>query len=158
MGETGNMKLAGISGYDWLTGAVVTAVGAYVVIQSSAYQVGSASSMGPGYFPMLWGILLVIFGLAIIVVEGRRGGEAIQVAPQFRALVFVSLGLTSFAVLIERAGLIPSVFATVILCCFANREIRPLPAVALAAAAAILASAIFVWGLKIPMDLLRWRW
>jgi hypothetical protein len=150
------MKVLGIGGYDWLTGGIVTAIGVFVVARSVTYQVGSASHMGPGYFPLVSGILVIIFGLAIIFVEGRRAVEGVNVQPQFRALVFISLGLASFAALIERAGLVPAVMATTILCCLANKSIRPPTAVALAVVAAALASAIFVWGLRMPMDLIEW--
>jgi hypothetical protein len=150
------MRVLGIGGYDWLTGGIVTAIGVFVVARSATYQVGSASHMGPGYFPLVSGILVIIFGLAIIFVEGRRAVEGVNVQPQFRALVFISLGLASFAALIERTGLVPAVMATTILCCLANKSIRPLTAVALAVVAAALASAIFVWGLRMPMDLIEW--
>jgi hypothetical protein len=150
------MRIAGIGGYDWLTGGVVTAIGAYVVWKASTYPVGSASQMGPGYFPLLFGILLVVFGIAIIVVEGRRAEGAVGVQVQVRSLIFISLGLASFGVLIERAGLVPAVMATTILCCFANKETRPLTAIVLAIVAAALASAIFVWGLRMPMNLFTW--
>lgn len=151
------MKIAGIRGYDWLTGGVVAAIGLYVATRAYTYEVGSASHMGPGYMPMAAGMLLIIFGAAIIFIEGRRtADEEIVIQPQWRSLIFICLSLASFAALIESAGLVPAVFATVILSCLANKNIRLLPAIALAVFAVVFIAVVFVWALQIPVNLITW--
>jgi hypothetical protein len=51
---------------DFFAGLMFLVVGALFAIGAQKYNVGSAARMGPGYFPMLLGILLGILGAGII--------------------------------------------------------------------------------------------
>jgi hypothetical protein len=51
---------------DFFAGLMFLVVGGLFAIGAQKYNVGSAARMGPGYFPMLLGILLAILGAAII--------------------------------------------------------------------------------------------
>ncbi len=52
---------------DFFAGLMFLVVGALFAIGSTNYNVGNAARMGPGYFPMLLGILLAVLGVAIIL-------------------------------------------------------------------------------------------
>jgi hypothetical protein len=49
-------------------------VGMTFAIGATGYEVGSASRMGPGYFPLLLGVLLGLLGTAITVKSFTAGG------------------------------------------------------------------------------------
>ncbi len=51
---------------DFFAGLMFLVVGAAFALGARSYTVGSAARMGPGYFPMLLGILLAVLGLAIV--------------------------------------------------------------------------------------------
>jgi Tripartite tricarboxylate transporter TctB family len=51
---------------DFFAGLMFLVVGGLFAIGAQKYNVGSAARMGPGYFPMLLGILLAVLGAAII--------------------------------------------------------------------------------------------
>jgi hypothetical protein len=51
---------------DFFAGIMFLVIGALFAIGAQKYNVGSAARMGPGYFPMLLGILLAVLGAAII--------------------------------------------------------------------------------------------
>ena len=51
---------------DFFSGLLFTAVGAAFAWGATNYSVGTGARMGPGYFPMLLGILLAVLGAAII--------------------------------------------------------------------------------------------
>jgi uncharacterized membrane protein YhhN len=52
---------------DFFSGLVFCAVGGAFAWGATGYEVGSAAQMGPGYFPLMLGVLLVILGAAITV-------------------------------------------------------------------------------------------
>jgi hypothetical protein len=62
---------------DLLAGGTFMAVGLAFAVASSRYELGSALQMGPGYYPLVLGVLLVALG-AGVAVEGlfrRRGSR-----------------------------------------------------------------------------------
>ena len=54
---------------------MLIAIGAAAMFIARNYPFGTALRMGPGYFPMLLGGLLILFGLAILA-SGLRDGRA----------------------------------------------------------------------------------
>jgi hypothetical protein len=51
---------------DFFSGLMFLVVGALFAFGATKYNVGSAARMGPGYFPLLLGILLAVLGAGII--------------------------------------------------------------------------------------------
>ncbi len=51
---------------DFFAGLMFLVVGALFALGATKYNVGSAARMGPGYFPLLLGILLAVLGAGII--------------------------------------------------------------------------------------------
>ena len=107
---------------DFVSGLMFTTTGAAFAWNSALfYDIGSASQMGPGYFPLVLGLVLVLLGGFImffsLVVETPDGGVIGEVA--WRPLVCIlaanllfgallggmpSIGLPSF-------GLVVAIFA-----------------------------------------------
>lgn len=52
---------------DFFSGLMFLVVGALFAVGAMKYNVGGAARMGPGYFPLLLGILLAVLGAGIIV-------------------------------------------------------------------------------------------
>ena len=50
---------------DFFSGLLFMGVGIAFVSGAATYKVGVADNMGPGYFPLMLGILMVILGIAI---------------------------------------------------------------------------------------------
>jgi hypothetical protein len=65
---------------DFFGGLLFTVVGGAFAYGASTYQVGNAARMGPGYFPLLLGIILALMGAAVILqslVSGKPDGDPI---------------------------------------------------------------------------------
>jgi Tripartite tricarboxylate transporter TctB family len=64
---------------DFFSGLMFTVVGAAFAWGATTYSVGEGARMGPGYFPLMLGILLAILGAAImftaLVVETPDGDK-----------------------------------------------------------------------------------
>lgn len=65
---------------DFASGVMFMVVGAAFAWGATKYNLGTGARMGPGYFPLMLGVLLAIFGLVItfnaLVIE-RVGGDKI---------------------------------------------------------------------------------
>ena len=89
---------------DRLSGAFLVLVGLFVVWERRVLPLGTASYPGPGYFPLLLAILLIIFGVILIVRgKGARLLSSVDWSEAPHALAI--LGCCFFtALLIERIG------------------------------------------------------
>ena len=56
---------------DRVSGAFLTLLGLFVVWERRVLPLGTASHPGPGYFPLLLAILLIVLG-AILIVRGKE--------------------------------------------------------------------------------------
>lgn len=57
---------------DVLAGLCLAALGAYIALQSLAWQVLGPSGPGPGFFPLIYGTLMVGLSLALVVRAASR--------------------------------------------------------------------------------------
>ncbi|TAF72848.1 MAG: tripartite tricarboxylate transporter TctB family protein, partial [Curvibacter sp.] len=64
---------------DFFSGLMFMGVGVAFAWGASTYSIGSGARMGPGYFPLVLGVLLAILGIAItftaLVVETEDGDK-----------------------------------------------------------------------------------
>jgi hypothetical protein len=93
---------------DFLSGLMFMGIGVAFAWGATTYNVGSGARMGPGYFPLMLGVLMAILGTAItfksLVVETEGGDKMGKWA--FKPLVFIIMANLIFGVLL--AGL-PSI-------------------------------------------------
>ena len=52
---------------DFFSGLMFIVVGAAFALGASSYSIGTGARMGPGYFPLILGVLLAVLGCAIAV-------------------------------------------------------------------------------------------
>ena len=93
---------------DFFSGLMFMGVGAAFAWGATTYNVGSGARMGPGYFPVMLGVLMVILGSVILfkslAVEAPGGDKIGKWA--WKPLVFIILANLSFGVLL---GGLPSI-------------------------------------------------
>ena len=93
---------------DFYSGLLFMTVGVGFAWGATSYKIGDASRMGPGYFPLLLGILLAIVGLVVmllsLVVETEDGDPVGAIA--WKPLFFIILSNLTFGVLL---GGLPSI-------------------------------------------------
>jgi hypothetical protein len=138
---------------DFWTGLIYLAVGATVIFIARNYSVGTASRMGPGYFPLALSGLLIVFGLVAVVRSFIVPGGPIG-AFAWKPLVLV-LGATAlFGALISTLGLVIALLALVLVSAAASEKFRFDWRAALGLAALVVFCAlVFVKGLGVPMPL-----
>ncbi len=106
---------------DFFAGLMFIAIGVAFAWGATNYNVGSAARMGPGYFPLLLGVLLVFIGGALafkaMVVKTESGDRIGQWA--WKPLFFIIGANITFGILLaglpsidlSAAGLIVGIYA-----------------------------------------------
>lgn len=137
---------------DIAAGLVFAAAGIAGLALGREYEFGVARAMGPGYLPtvLCWG--LIGCGLLIAAKGAMESGEPLT-RFHLRPLLLVLASVGIFAINIERVGLFIAVVATALLSSFASRDVRVKEVIALAALLAAISSAVFVYGLSLPISI-----
>jgi hypothetical protein len=105
-----------------LSGIALFALGLFVIWEALSYDFGSASRMGPGFLPTVLGIVVAVTGVVLAVLNDDRDEPVTPVA--WRIAVLIVGAVLAFAVLIDRAGLVPATAGLVFLSGMADEDLR----------------------------------
>lgn len=139
-----------------LSGLLLAALGVFEFAVSLQYDTGTMNRMGPGYFPKLLAVGLVIVGAMLIAGSIGKAVSPIRDV-NWRALLFFTAAFVAFGVLLNVAGLIVAAAVLVALSAFGGRDVRPLEVLAMVIGFTAAAVLIFVVGLGLSMPLHPWR-
>lgn len=140
---------------DFWTGAMFTTLGVAAVVVAGNYPMGTATRMGPAYFPTIVGAVLAVIGLIALVRSFLQPGEPIK-GFAVRPLVLVLGATVLFAVLVRSAGLVVALIVLVMVSAFASAMFRWVPSLALAIGLAVFSVVVFVKALGLPIPALGW--
>ncbi|MDB5889490.1 MAG: tripartite tricarboxylate transporter TctB family protein [Polaromonas sp.] len=115
---------------DFFSGLMFMAIGSAFAWGASTYNVGTGARMGPGYFPLLLGVLLAVIGVVIVftslVVETEGGAKIGKWA--WKPLFFIIASNVVFGILlagiprfnIPAMGLIVAIYALIFIASMAE--------------------------------------
>ena len=144
---------------DFFAGLMFTIAGVSFAWGATHYTIGSGARMGPGYFPLMLGILLAILGLVVVfgalVVETEDGEPVGAIA--WRPLGFIIGSNILFGVLlagvpklgIPAFGLIVAIYGLTFVAALAGDEFKAKEVAILATVLAIGSYLAFVVLLKL---------
>ena len=144
---------------DFFAGLMFLTVGAAFAWGATSYNIGEGARMGPGYFPLMLGILLAVLGLAVIfeslVVETEDGEPIGKIA--WKPLGYIIGANLAFGLLlgglpkfgIPAMGLIAAIYALVFIASLAGDRFLPKEVAILATILAVFSYFAFVWLLKL---------
>lgn len=137
---------------DVIAAIVTVGVGLFIILEASSYKLGSLTSMGPGYFPTILGWIMV--GLAVLILMTSRPVDlpSLPGRSELRGMLFVAASFGSFALTIERFGMVAAVMLTVFLASLANERNTLLAAFVLGLGSAALCALIFRVGLGLQIE------
>ena len=138
---------------DLAAGAVFTGFGLAFAITSLTYEVGTPLRMGPGFFPLVLGGVLVVLGVAIAIAGFLAGGSSDIGPVPWRALLLLTAAILFFGFTVRDLGLVPALFVSVLLAGLAGRSARVVPAVVIAVSLTALSVLIFVYALQLRLEL-----
>ena len=137
---------------DLVAGLLFIAAGIAAIAIAANYTLGTAARMGPGYFPRVLGMLLIVLGAILGARSLRLSGPPLP-GWKWRP-VLVTLGsVVMFGLIVNHAGLVVSTILLIVMASAASHEFRPREAVISGIALAALAVGVFVIGLKLQIGI-----
>jgi hypothetical protein len=143
----------------FFSGLLFTVVGAAFAYGATSYSIGTGARMGPGYFPLLLGVILAVLGAIILfkslVVETPDGDLVGAFA--WRPLVFIIAGNLLFGILLgglpkfglPAMGLIVAIYGTTIVVSMAGEQFKLKEVLVLGTILSIMSYAAFIMLLKL---------
>lgn len=135
---------------DFHAGLLFVAFGLVALVIAQTYPLGTAARMGPGYFPRLLGILLVVLG-AFQSLIGWRSKSELQQEWHWQPLFILLASVALFILITPWLGLIAAGLALVFLSSAASREFRWREALIVGTLQGVAAAVLFVYGLGLPL-------
>jgi hypothetical protein len=135
---------------DFYAGLLFMAIGLADLVIVRSYPLGTASRMGPGYFPRILGILLLGLGALLSLRGFRFGGEAMP-RWQWRPLSIVLLSVLFWGLTAQGLGLVVASLALVFVSSVASKEFGWREALLSGAIQAAAMTALFIYGLGVPL-------
>ena len=146
------MKMKIKSPKDFWAGLMFSALGLFFLIVARNYRMGSATSMGPAYFPIVLGGLMAVLGGIVFLQSFVVRGEKVS-AISFRQIFFIVLSLLVFGYLLKPIGMVIALALLVVVSAFAGHEFKLKEVLLLSAALIILSVLVFVKGLGLSFPL-----
>jgi hypothetical protein len=150
---------------EFYAGGLMALIGLGTVLEAWTYDVGSLTEMGPGFLPLILGIVLIFISVLIALGAGQAGDAAGALAEpahmaigqfDWRGGIAIIIGVMAFIVFGALAGLIPATFACVFISALGDRTSTPRSAALLALCVTVLGCGLFSFVLKVPFPLIRW--
>lgn len=144
---------------DLFGGALLILLGMGAVYAGMAYRLGTLSHMGPGFFPVTVGVLLIAVGILIMLASkspDAAEAAAVRRSLEWRAWALICIGIVAFVVLGRYGGLMPASFAIVFISALGDRDNTWISALILAVAMAAVTAVVFYWLLQLQLPLFTW--
>ena len=137
---------------DLVAGLMFIAVGILAIVIASNYTLGTAARMGPGYFPRILGILMIVLGAIIALRSLRLAGPPLP-GWKWRPVLVVLGSVVVFGMVVNWLGLVVSTILLIVMSSAASTEFRPKEAAISGVLLAALAVGVFVIGLKLQIGI-----
>ena len=135
---------------DFCAGALFIAIGIATIALGSAYTLGTAARMGPGYFPRMLGMLLVVLG-AILAARSFKVSGTRFAAFRWRPALIVLGSVVLFGAIVRPLGVALSTVILIVAASAASHEFRPRESLVAGLLLAALAVGVFVVGLQLQL-------
>lgn len=125
---------------------------AWIVMRPGGLSLGTARSMGPGYFPLMVSMILAALGLIMIVTSFGRGTGEIQLV-SLRSISLVLLAPIVFGLVVRPLGFIVAVASIVMISAWASHRMTLKWAVLTTIGMTAFSVFLFYYMLKMPVTL-----
>lgn len=151
--------------------ALLLVLGLGTVMQSMEYTIGSASRMGPGYFPLMLGVLLIAFGVMIFILpddgqelallDGMEDEEedaqpSLSLSEKFRPWIAIVSSMLLFILVGKYGGLVPATFVLIVVAALGDKANSIKSAIFLGIGVTLAAVGLFHYGLQLQFPLFTW--
>jgi hypothetical protein len=144
---------------EFYAGGLMILIGLGAALEGQNYNIGTMRQMGPGFFPVALGIILVLVGIMIAGAGVTGGAEESETAlpgkPDWRGWLCIVAGPLLFILFGKFAGLGPATFACVFVSALGDRTSTWKSAFVLALAITVFGIGLFAFVLKVPFPILK---
>jgi putative tricarboxylic transport membrane protein len=146
---------------DYYAGALMILLGLVAAHDGAKHDIGTLRQMGPGYFPIALGVLLIFLGI-LIAGNAAAGGspaedeDAAPLRSEWRGWACIIAGPALFILLGRYGGMLPAIFACVFVSALGDRNTTLKSVTVLSACVTVFGVLLFHFLLKLPMPLLGW--
>ena len=137
---------------DFGAGVLFIAIGLGGLIFAHDLEFGSSRNMGPGYFPTILSVLIVIIGLVVALKSVTIEGPEIEEI-RLRPLLVLVVTMLLFGLLIKVAGLIVTGTLITILAAYAQPGVRVRETIIFALVLTAFITVVFVYALGQPLPI-----
>jgi putative tricarboxylic transport membrane protein len=145
---------------DYYAGGLMTLIGVGAVLEARHYNIGTLFHMGPGFFPIILGVVMTCLGILIAGVAAMATAvdddQLIIPKPEWRAWACILAGPILFIILGNLGGLIPATFACVFVSAIGDRDSTWMSAFILAVG--VTACGVLLFSYLLQVSLPMWRW
>ncbi len=131
---------------DFFSGLLFIAFGLITIIVAQDYKFGTAVRMGPGYFPMVLGWIMVALGALTSLRSLWLDGPPIP-KMALRPILMVTLGVLAFGALIDPLGLVVATLALFVISALGGDEFKIKEILLLFVLLTAVSVGLFVYGL-----------
>jgi Tripartite tricarboxylate transporter TctB family len=135
---------------DFCAGLFFIGIAALFIALATQYRFGEAHRMGPGYFPIVVGAILMGLGAIVAVSSLAFEGPPVERFAA-RPLLVTILAVVLFGVTLDYLGLAAAIAVLVMVGAFAERRPHIGVSAALACLLILFSVAAFVWVLGLPL-------
>lgn len=145
---------------DFYAGSLTVLLGAAVALDSTTYDLGTMTHMGPGMFPLMLGIVLTFVGVLIFgTALATPLGDDEHILPkqkEWRGWFCILAGPILFIIFGEFFGMAPATFVCVFVSGLGDRTSTLKSSLALAAGVTFFGCLLFSYLLQLPFPIFRW--
>lgn len=142
---------------DFLSGLMFVAFGLGALYVGQHLAVGTPVRMGPGYVPRMLSFIMLALGVLICIVAVVSGSEPVE-RPKWKPIMLVTIGIVCFALLFERAGLIPALVVLVMIASLAGEEFKLPEVIGNIVVLSVLCTLVFKVGLSMNIAVVQGIW
>ena len=121
----------------------------FALVAYTNYQMGTAVRMGPAYFPVVLGGLLVFLGALVLIDALVEEGPDVSTF-HFRPLIFIAISSLAFAYLLKPLGLALASVLLIFISAFGGHEFKWKEVAIMSVVLVIFSILVFVKGLSLP--------
>lgn len=141
---------------DFVSGLMFLVIGVGFGLGATQYSMGSSARPGAGYFPLILGVILAIFGAIVLfkalTIETEGGDPIGEIA--WRPLSVIVVSIAVFGALLPLLGMLITIPVLIIMVSFAGSEFSWRGVLLNAVILTIFSWLIFIVGLKLTIPLL----
>jgi hypothetical protein len=145
---------------DYYAGGLMALVGIGAVLEARHYSTGTLFHMGPGFFPIILGVVMTLLGLLIAAVaassQATADDQLTMPRAEWRAWFCILAGPLLFIILGNYGGLIPATFACVFVSALGDKDSTLKGSLLLAIGVTAFGVLLFSYILQVSMPM--WRW